>query len=271
VTPGGDDPDEAEEGRPEADPTTTGARTRGDGELVDTFDPDPDDEPTARERLATLLERRLDVPMAVLAVAWAGLVAYELVAPREQLDALAIAGNVIWATFGLELVAKLIISGHPLRFLRRHWPSVLFLVLPVLRVLRVARAFRAVRVLPAARVVGSSYRAVGTAKGLLTGRLQFLLAATVITVFGGGQLLFVVERGRTGALTSLGDALWWAANLSIASNLVYEPVTLFGRILAIVLSAYAIVVFASLAASLGAFFVESRQERAAAEEEGGGG
>jgi voltage-gated potassium channel len=236
-------------------------------ELVDTLDPDPDDEPTARERLATLIERRLDLPMAMLAVVWAGLVAYELIAPRDQLDTLATAGNVIWGIFGVELAAKLIVSGHPLRFLRRHWPSVLFLVLPVLRVLRVARALRAVRVLPAARVVGSSYRAVGTAKGLLTGRLQFLAAATAITVFGGGQLLFVVERGREGAFTSLGDALWWAANLSIASNLVYEPVTLFGRILAIVLSAYAIVVFASLAAALGAFFVESRQERATAEEE----
>jgi voltage-gated potassium channel len=231
--------------------------------------PDPDEELTHRERLAALVECRLDVPMALLAVVWAALVAYELIAPRDQLPVLATVGNVIWAVFGIELLAKLIVSGHPLRFLRRHWPSVLFLVLPILRVLRVARAVRAVRVLPAARVVGSSYRAVGTAQGLLTGRLQFLAAATAIVVFGGGQLLFVVERGRTGALTSLGDALWWASNLAIASNLVYEPVTLFGRILAIVLSTYAIVVFASLAGTLGAFFVESRQERAALEEDAG--
>jgi voltage-gated potassium channel len=229
--------------------------------------PDPDDELTARERLAVLVECRLDVPMALLAVVWAALVAYELIAPREQLPVLATVGNVIWAVFGVELLAKLVVSGHPLRFLRRHWPSVLFLVLPVLRVLRVARAVRAVRVLPAARVVGSSYRAVGTAKGLLTGRLQFLGAATLIVVFGGGQLLFVMERGRTGALTSLGDALWWSANLSVASNLVHEPVTLTGRLLAIVLSTYALVVFASLAGTLGAFFVESRQERATLEED----
>ena len=234
-----------------------------------TFDPDPDDEPSARERLATLLERRLDLPMAALAAVWAVLVGYELVAPREQLDALRVTGNVIWGLFAVELAAKLVVSGHPLRFLRRHWPSVLFLVLPVLRLLRVARALRVVRVLPAARVVGSSYRAVGTARGLLTGRLQFLAAATMIVVFGGGQLLFVLERGREGALTALGDSLWWAANLAVAANLVHEPVTLAGRLLSIVLSAYAIVVFASLAAALGAFFVETRQERAAAEEQEG--
>jgi voltage-gated potassium channel len=232
-----------------------------------TLDPDPDDEGSSRERLAAQLERRLDIPMAVLAGVWAALVAYELVAPREQLDALATASNVIWIIFALEFATKLIVSGRPLRFLSRHWPSVLFLVLPALRMLRVVRALRAVRVLPAARVIGSSYRAVGTAKGLLQGRLQFVAVTTAIVVFGGGQLLFVLERGRTGALDSLGDALWWSANAAIASNLVYEPVTLAGRLLAIVLMAYAVVVFAALAATLGAFFVESRQERATSEEE----
>jgi len=40
------------------------------------------------------------------------------------------------------------------------------------------------------------------------------------------------------------------------------PVTLAGRLLAIVLPADSIVVFASLSATVGAFFIESRQERA---------
>lgn len=234
--------------------------------MSDSLDPDPGAEATARERRAARIEKRLDIPMAVLAGVWAVMVAYELVAPREQLDALALAGNIIWVIFAVEFVVKLTVSGRPARFLRRNWPSVLFLVLPALRMLRVVRALRAVRLLPAARVVGSSYRAVGTASGLLTGRLQFLAAATLVVIFGGGQLLFVLERGRTGALTSLGDALWWSANAAIASSLVHQPVTLAGRLLALVLLAYAIVVFASLAATIGAFFVESRQERAVEEE-----
>lgn len=236
-------------------------------EASPTLDPEPDEEPSERERLATVLERRLDVPMAVLAVVWAALVAYELIAPLHHRDAITLTSNVIWVIFAVELLAKLAVSGKPLRFLSRHWPSVLFLALPVLRVLRVVRALRAVRVLPAARVLGSSYRAVGTARGLLAGRLQFLVAVTAVVVFAGGQLLFVLERGRTGAVTSLGDALWWSANAAIASNIVYEPVTLAGRLLTLVLTAYALVVFASLAATIGTFFVESRQERAAAEEE----
>jgi voltage-gated potassium channel len=240
----------------------------GESAAATTLGGDPDEEPSRRERAAALLEDRLDVPMAVLAVVWAGLVAYELVAPATYRQELAVAGNVIWGIFALELAVKLVVSGHPVRFLRRHWPSVLFLLLPILRVLRMARALRAIRLLPAARVAGASYRAVGTARGLLAGRLQFLAAATVIVIFAGGQLLYVLERGREGAVTSLGDALWFAANAAISGSIVAEPVTLAGRLLALLLTAYAVVVFASLAATLGAFFLEARQERAAAEEAG---
>jgi voltage-gated potassium channel len=236
-----------------------------------TLGPDPDEEPTARERLAAVVEEKLDIPMAILALAWAALVAYELAAPEEQQRLLAVAGNAVWAVFVVEFLAKLVVSGRPLRYLRRRWPSVLFLVLPVLRLFRVLRAARALRVLPTARVLGSSYRTIGTARGLLEGRLTFLVAVTFVVVFAGGQLLYLLERGRTGGIASLGDALWWSANLAVASNLVHEPVTLVSRLLSLVLSAYAVVVFASVAAALGAFFVESRAERAAAEEGGAPG
>jgi voltage-gated potassium channel len=143
---------------------------------------------------------------------------------------------------------------------------VLFLVLPALRLFRVFRAIRALRVLPAARVVGSSYRAVGTARGLLEGRIGFLLATTFIASFSGGQLLYLLERGREEGVASLGDALWWSANLALTGSSPFDPVTVPGRLLALALGAYAVVVFAAVAAALGAFFVESRAERAAVED-----
>jgi voltage-gated potassium channel len=236
-------------------------------ETPKTLDPDPDEELTASERFAGIVERRLDIPMAILAVFWTLFIAYDLVAPEGQRAALAVAGNVIWVIFIAEFLLKLGVSGHPLRFLRRRWPSVLFLILPALRLFRVFRAIRALRALPAARVVGSSYRAIGTARGLLEGRIGFLLVTTGIASFSGGQLLFLLERGREGGVTSLGDALYWSTTLAISGSSVFEPVTVAGRLLSIALSAYAVVVFASVAAALGAFFVESRAERAAAEED----
>lgn len=231
-----------------------------------TVAPDPGEEPSPRERLSATVERYLDIPMAVLALVWAGLVAYELVAPARLEGPLAVAGNVIWGVFVAEFVLKLALSGRPLRFLRRRWPSVLFLVLPVLRLFRVVRAVRVLRVLPTARVLGSSYRAAGTARGLMEGRLAFLGVLTVIVMFGGGQLLYLFESGRS--VDTLGDAVWWSAHAAVSGNLLFEPDTFPGRVLGLVLSAYAIVVFASLAGTFGAFFVEARAERAAAEEGG---
>lgn len=231
------------------------------------FECDPDDEPTRRERAAALVEERLDVPMAVLAVVLAGLVAYELVAPAGQRDELALVGNVIWLVFVVEFVAKLWVSGNPARFLRRRWPSVLFLALPALRVLRVVRALRAVRLLPAARVVGSSYRAIGTARSLLGGRVVFLVATSAVVVLSGAQLLFLTERLADGRAPGLGEALWWSANLALSGSLVFQPVSLLSRLVSVLLSTYAVVVFASVAAALGAFLIESRAERAAAEDQ----
>lgn len=242
---------------------------RDPGEVGATLELDPDAEPTRRERTATLIERRLDPVMAVLAVFWGLYLGYELVAPASQRPTLTVISNAIWGLFLVEFAVRIAVSGAPVRYVRRHWPSLLFLALPVLRVLRIVPALRALRVLPAARVVGASYRAVGTARGLLQGRIAFLLAMTTVAILSGGQLLVVLERGRDGGVASLGEALWWSANLCISSTLVFEPVTLAGRVLAIGLSAYAIVVFASLAATLGAFFVESRREQAQEEEAAG--
>jgi voltage-gated potassium channel len=229
-----------------------------------------DEQLTHRERLAIVFEERLDIPMAILAVAWAALVTYELIVTGPPANELVIIGNVIWVIFILEFVAKLVISGRPLRFLRRRWPSIFFLALPALRAFRMIRAVRAFRALPAARVVGSSYRAIGTARSLFGSRIAYLAVTSAVVVFSGAQLLFLVEGEGGGREGSFGDALWWTANAAISGNQVFEPETAIGRIIAVLLSVYAVVVFAAVAASLGAFFMESRAEQAAHEDGAGG-
>lgn len=230
---------------------------------------DPDTASTPRERLALIVGDRLDIPMAVLALAWSLLVAYELVAPAAQREELTLAGNVIWAVFVVEFLVKVAIAGHPLRFVRRHWPSVVFLVLPALRLFRIVRALRVLRLMPAARVIGSSYRAVGTARSLLQGRLTFVAAGTAVLIFGGGQLLYLIERATNPRIGGLGDGLWWAASIVVAAERPFEAATLGGRLISLLLGAYSVVVVAALAGALGAYFVESRAERAAQEETAG--
>lgn len=198
--------------------------------------------------------------MAVLAFAWGGLVAYELVAPARTRSTLGVIGNVIWGVFVLEFALKLWVSGHPLRFLRTRWPSLLFLALPLLRILRLVRALRALRALPLVRVVGSGYRTLGSARLLLSSRLAYLAAVTVTVIFAGGQMLYVAERPPVEGGGGLAEALWWSANLVISGNYTFEPTSLAGRLVCLLLTTFAVVVFASVAASVGAFFLESRAE-----------
>lgn len=225
--------------------------------------PEPEAEITRRERLAALLERRLDPVMGVLAIGWGVFVAYDLVAPASQRPVLSLVSDVVWGIFLLEFVTKLVLSGHPLRFLRRRWPSVFFLAVPLLRTVRIVPALRTLRILPSARILGSSYRAIGTAQNLLGGRLSFLAVTTVSVIVAGAQLLFLLD----GTGESFGEALWWSVNLAISGTYMFEPTTVPARLVSLVLSGYAVIVFASLAAALGAFFVEQRAEHAAAEDD----
>lgn len=240
-------------------------RADGDGQAARSLlGPEPEEESSARERLAAVLERRLDPVMAVLAVAWGAFVAYDLIAPESQRPVLSLVSDIVWGIFLLEFVAKLVVSGHPLRFLRRRWPSVFFLAVPLLRTARIIPALRTLRILPSVRVLGSSYRAIGTARGLLGGRLSFLAVTTVSVIVAGAQLLYLLD----GSGESFGETLWWSVNLAISGTYMFEPSTIPSRIISLLLSIYAVVVFASMAAALGAFFVDQRAEYAAAEERG---
>ena len=211
---------------------------------------------------------RLDPVMAWLGVVFALLVGFEIAVDvsARATAALEIVGWTIWAAFVLEFVAKLWLAPRRLRFLRRHWFQLLALVIPTLRVLRFLRLVRLGRALPAARVVSSSYRSVGTARRLFGTRLGYLGASAVVVAIASAELVFLFERGARGTgLESFGDALLWAAAAVVALQADPVPVTIAGRIVMLATLAFGLVVVASLAGTVGAYLVEERQERAAQE------
>lgn len=219
------------------------------------------------EWLADATER-LDPLMAWLGVVFALLVGFEIAVDvsARAAAALEIVGWTIWAAFVLEFLAKLWLAPRRTRFLRRHWFQLLALVIPTLRVLRFLRLVRLGRALPAARVVSSSYRSVGTARRLFGTRLGYLAASAVVVAIASAELVFLFERGARGTdLASFGDALLWAAAAVVALQADPVPVTIAGRMVMLATLAFGLVVVASLAGTVGAYLVEERQERAAQE------
>ncbi len=210
-----------------------------------------------RQDWAERLAVRLDGPMSALGVLFLFLVLGQTLAQSPALStALAVAGWGLWLVFFAEFAFRLYVAPDRARFLRRYWWQALFLVVPFLRFLRLVRLLRFVRV---AGVVSSAVRGSRSAGRLLTGRLGWLLALTATVVLAASQLVVV-----TGDYTNFGSALHDVAYATVTG----EPMSGgrgFVRVLEVVLACYSVVVFATLAATLGAFFVQRATTRSDAD------
>jgi voltage-gated potassium channel len=106
-------------------------------------------------------------------------------------------------------------------------------------------------------------RSTRTAANLLGGRVAWLAVMSAIVVLSASQLLHAFS-----GYADYGDALHAAALATITG----EPLGLddsFSRTMDVVLASYSVVVFATLAGSLGAFFLQTRMPTAAPDEGSG--
>lgn len=226
-----------------------------------------DDERGYEEWLARQTER-LDPLMAFLGVVFTLIVAFQFADPGLSsgwTSALDATTWVLWGVFVVDFLAKLVAAPSTSRFLRRHWLTVVMLLVPTLRLLRFAALLRIGRALPAARVVSTSYRATGVARTLLRSRASFLGAMTSVATLAVAELAWLAERGR-GTFTTFGDALLWSASTVVAMQGDPLPVSALGRIVMLAGFAVGLVVVASLAGTVGSYLFEERRERAEAEE-----
>lgn len=208
--------------------------------------------PTERERWADEVLDRLSPVMTALGVLFLLVVFGESVAREGTLVAVALTvlGWGLWLVFVVEFVARLVVAPDTGRFLRRNWWQLLFLVLPFLRVLRVVRAARFLRT---GRVLSSAVRSSRSAHQVLGGRIAWLGVVWAITVMGSSQLLFQFSE-----YTQFADALHATALATITGEPLGQPDG-FARALEVALAVFSVVVFATLAGSLGAFFLERRE------------
>ncbi|MCC3763414.1 hypothetical protein K3N28_10050 [Glycomyces sp. TRM65418] len=206
-----------------------------------------------RQDWAEELSGRLDRPMSVLGVVFVLVVLGQSMASGETLTAaLSIAGWLLWLVFAGEYALRLYVAPRRVTFLRRTWWQLVFLAVPFLRILRVAQLARAAR---AGRVVSSAVRGSRSTGQLLSSRIGWLSSVSLIVILGSSQLLHAFS-----GYTRYGDALHDAA----MGTMTGEPLSAdgdFARLLEVLLAAYSVVVFAALAASLGAYFLNS-EERA---------
>ncbi len=210
-------------------------------------------------------ERRTDAPLLWLALAFLVVLLWPLVTELDSAarTALSLVSAVIWAIFALDYVVRLFLSLDRWVFVRTHPLDLLVIALPMLRPLRALRVLRLVR---AASVLGLAHR---QAHRSLHARVSAYVIATVLVVIGVAAAAMVdAERGAKDAnITSLPDALWWAA--TTVTTVGYGdryPTTSLGRLIAVALMVVGIALLGVVTASVAAFFVGQLQDVHEAEE-----
>ena len=203
-------------------------------------------DPSAAEQLA----RRLDRPMGVLGVVFVLVVLGQSVADRPVVITwLTVVGWLLWLVFAAELALRAYVARDQRRFWARNWWQLLFLVLPFLRF---ARALTLLRTARLGGVVSAAVRGSRSAGRLLSSRIGWLAAVTAVVVLAASQLLYL-----TGSYQAYGPALHDAALATVTGEPLVAGRGGFVRVLEVVLAVYSVVVFASLAGALGAYFLES--------------
>ncbi|MFI7427654.1 hypothetical protein ACIBPB_11770 [Micromonospora sp. NPDC049836] len=194
------------------------------------------------------LARRLDKPMGVLGLLFLLLVLAQAFIHDEPLSTvLTVTSWSLWVVFVVEFALRAWLARHCAgEFWKHHWWQLIFLAVPFLRFLRAASALRAAR---GGGVIAAAVRGSRSAGRLLTDRLVWLAVVTGTVILAAGQLLLV-----TGSYRSFGRALHDAAFATFTGEPLRADDT-FAQVLELILAAYSVAVFGTLAGAAGAYFL----------------
>lgn len=202
-------------------------------------------------RLAERLHERLHGLMAFFGVLFLVVVITErLLDPREPVRSVLVAvGWLTWAAFVIEFAARFATAPGKLHFLRKNWWQILLLALPFLNAIR---AFAALRVSRLSRALGAGIRGTRSARSRFAGRLGWIVSATVIVVIVAADILYGFADYESYA-AAVHDAA-----LATVTGQRTSATSAVAQILEVGLAIYSVVIFASLAGSLGALFLSDK-------------
>ena len=196
-------------------------------------------------------ERRSEVPLLLLALAFLVAYAWPVLDPRIDPTLATFLDYVswsVWVAFAVDFLVRLALAHNRADYALRHWYDVALIALPVLRPLRLLRLLAFLRIL--------NRSAVGNLAGRVT---TYVIGAAVMAVGLGAVAALDAEQDAPDAnITTISDALWWAA--TTVTTVGYGdryPVTTTGRVIAVALMVVGIALVGAITASIAAWFVSS--------------
>lgn len=229
-------------------------------------------EKSRRVLAAEALAARWDRPMGMLGVLFLFVVLGQLLVTEPRWAAvLTWLGWAFWAVFLGEFLLRAYIARFSTEFWKRNWWQVVFMLVPFLRFFRALQALRLVRLARLSRVarvggiLSAGIRGSRSAGRLLSSRLAWLAAVTAVVILAASQLLYALE-----AVEDYTDALYQTAMATITGSGIAADHP-GARVLSVALAVYSVAVFATLAGSLGAYFLrgdEAKEHERARQDKG---
>ncbi len=213
-----------------------------------------DEREELRERIASWTNAPLNVLSIVLLVVI--ITEFSTNLSPEWESRLALLNWFIYVVFASDFAVQLFLAPDRQAFLRRNWLGVISLASPAFRVLRVLRAVRLLRGVRLVRALTATNRGTRALNRMLRGH-QFgrVVALTLMVVAVGAAALvyFEAEGARFG--TQYGTALWHAASLVTTVGSEFQPATLEGRLITIMLIVWGLGVFGYITGAIASYFV----------------
>lgn len=205
---------------------------------------------TSRQLRLDHYEKRTALPMVILALAYIALYAFEVLDTNltpEELHVLTLVSNAIWISFVVDLAIRTFLAPRRVAYLLAHPIDVIAVILPAFRAFRVLRVFTA----------GQWLLRDGTR--LAYGRTGLATAAAVaLVVFLGALAALDAEKADPSSpITSLGSGLWFAfETITTVGYGDTVPVTVQGRVVAVMLMLIGISLIGIVSATLATTFLD---------------
>ncbi|MBI2698315.1 ion transporter [Mycobacterium gordonae] len=203
-----------------------------------------------------LWRQRTEWPLALVAVAFLIMYSVQILARPHGTEAriLWLLCWVAWAMFVGDYFARLVLADNRREWFLLHLLDLVIVMLPFLRPLRPLRMVRLIVLL------GVLQRAVGHAvRGQI---LIYTVSGVLLLVYTGALAVLDAERQQVGTtINSFGKAVWWAITTvtTVGYGNLY-PVTVTGRVVAVLLMMGGITLIGVVTGSLASWIVQRVSE-----------
>lgn len=177
--------------------------------------------------------------------------------PEETTKLLQIFDFAICIVFFIDFCIQLYQAENKLKFMRWGWVD-LVASIPMIDFFRIGRLFRFVRILRIVKAYKSLHEFLDSfflnkAQGAIN---SAMIVAILMTIFCSITIL-QVENHPDSNITTAGNSLWWAfVTITTVGYGDYYPVTLEGRLIAVVLMVTGVGLFGTFTAFVASWFVK---------------